>query len=80
VRVFEGHTKVIRTVVWSPDERFALSASHDCTARLWDVDTGRCVRVFETGETGLVSASFSADGRRVFTCDWLGGIRAWPME
>jgi WD40 repeat protein len=80
VRVFEGHTKVIRTVVWSPDERFGLSASHDGTARLWDVESGRCVRVFDAGETELVSASFSDDGRRVFTCDCLGGIRSWPMD
>jgi WD40 repeat protein len=80
VRVFDGHTKVIRSVAWSSDERFGLSASHDGTARLWDLASGRCVRVFEAGETGLVSASFSADGRRVFTCDWLGGIRTWPME
>ena len=78
-RVFEGHTQVIRSVVWSPDDTQALSASHDRTARLWDVESGRCVRVFEGHEIGLVSASFSADGRRVFTCDWLGGIRAWPI-
>jgi len=78
-RVFEGHTEVIRTVVWSSNEKYALSASHDRTARLWDVESGRCERVFGGHEAGLVSASFSADGRRAFTCDWLGGIREWPL-
>ena len=78
-RVFEGHTEVIRTVVWSPNEKYALSASHDRTARLWDVESGRCERVFGGHEAGLVSASFSADGRRAFTCDWLGGVREWPL-
>ncbi len=80
VQVFEGHTDVIRTVAWSPDERHALSASHDRTARLWEVASGRCERVFAGHAAGLVSASFSADGRRVFTCDWLGGIREWPVD
>jgi WD40 repeat protein len=80
LRVFEGHAEVVRSVAWSPDGTCALSASHDRTARLWHVESGRCVRTFEPHEAGLVSASFSLDGRHVFTCDWLGGIRAWPVE
>jgi WD40 repeat protein len=79
LRVLEGHTMVIRSVVWSPDGTLALSASHDGTARLWDVDSGGCLRVFDSHEE-LVSASFGANGRRVITCDCLGGIRSWPVD
>jgi ankyrin repeat protein len=79
LRIMDAHTMVIRTVVWSPDESLALSASHDGTARLWEVDSGRCVRVFEAHHE-LVAASFSANGRRVITCDSLGAIRSWPLE
>jgi WD40 repeat protein len=79
LRTLDGHTMVIRSVAWSPDGTLALSASHDGTARLWDVDTGRCLRVFD-GHEELVAASFSANGRRVTTCDCRGGIRSWPLE
>jgi hypothetical protein len=46
----------------------------------WDVDSGRCLRVLEGHDCGLVSAALSADQRRPFSCDWRGGIRVWDVE
>ena len=33
----------------------------------------------ETASPGVVSAAFSADHRRAFSCDWRGGIRVWDV-
>ena len=35
------------SVAWSADQRRALSGADDKTVRLWDVETGRCLRVLE---------------------------------
>ena len=45
--------------------------------QLWDAETGECLQVFEGHEAGVVAAAFSHDQRRVFSCDWSGGIRVW---
>ncbi len=42
-----GHTDSVRSVVFSPDGLRALSGSADKTVRLWEVATGRAVRVLE---------------------------------
>ncbi|WP_425571449.1 hypothetical protein, partial [Phytohabitans rumicis] len=34
-----GHTTTVTTVVFSPDGQTAATASHDGTARLWDIQT-----------------------------------------
>ena len=79
LRVFNGHADTIRTVQWSGDQRFLLSASHDRTVRLWDALTGRCLHVFEGHSVGVVAAAFSHDQRSAYSCDWNGGIRVWDL-
>jgi WD40 repeat protein len=66
-------------VEWSPDQRRVLSASHDRTARLWDVDAGHCLWVFEGHTAGVVNAKLSADGRRAYSCDWNAGVCVWDV-
>lgn len=78
IRVYEGHEDTVRSVMWSRDGRRALSASHDGTVRLWDTNTGVCLRVLTHGD-GIVNAAFSLDERRAFACDWAGRIQSWEL-
>jgi len=50
LRLFKGHTKKIRRVVWSVDEASALSGGEDGTIRLWDVSSGDCTKTFKRGD------------------------------
>ncbi|EJD51933.1 WD40 repeat-like protein [Auricularia subglabra TFB-10046 SS5] len=65
VNTLNGHRKRIVRVMWSPvDERLlATSCACDSTARLWDIQTGECIRVIEGHDRGCFSACFSPDGR-----------------
>jgi WD40 repeat protein len=61
---FTGHTRPIRSVVYSPDGKQVLTSSLDGTVRLWDAQTARPGRVISyTGD--LLGAVFSPDGRYV---------------
>jgi WD40 repeat protein len=63
VRLFEGHTRQVNQVAFSPDGKHALSGSTDQTMRLWDVATGKEVRRFEGHAGGVWAVAFSPDGK-----------------
>jgi WD40 repeat protein len=66
-RTLVGHEAEVFSAVFSPDGRQALTCSADGTARIWDADTGRELRVLRADKIPVVIAQFSPDGRRVLT-------------
>jgi len=68
-----GHSNTVQSVKFSPDGNFFISASVDSTARIYDVTSGKELRVFKC-EYPLNSASFSPDSKYVL----LGGYNLWP--
>ena len=47
VREMIGHVHGVRDVRFLPDGKRAISCSLDCTARLWDLETGTQIQFFE---------------------------------
>ncbi|CAD5229389.1 unnamed protein product [Bursaphelenchus okinawaensis] len=73
LNTFEGHEDTITGLSLSPDGKYVLSNSMDCTARIWDIQpftTGeRCVRLLQghqhNFEKNLLKAAWSPDSKRV---------------
>jgi WD40 repeat protein len=79
-QVFRGHTGLVRTLDFSPDSQYLVSASEDRTARIWRVASGEAVAVLE-GHTGNVTdARFSPDGKLVVTAGEDGTVRLWDSS
>jgi platelet-activating factor acetylhydrolase IB subunit alpha len=42
-----GHDNWVRALVFHPSGKYLLSASDDRTIRVWELQTGRCMKTFE---------------------------------
>ncbi|MGD0885241.1 MAG: protein kinase [Thermodesulfovibrionales bacterium] len=75
-----GHTEGVGSAAISPDGGSALSGSYDKTLRLWDIETGECLRVFEGHARGILSVAISPDGRSALSGSYDKTLRLWDIE
>jgi GTPase SAR1 family protein len=75
-----GHIAGINSVAFSPDGKWALSGSADNTLRLWEVESGRCLRVLEGHSDSVWSVAWSGDGRHAFSAALNGVWRSWDLS
>lgn len=59
---FEGHTSFIYRISWSPNGQVIASASSDGTARLWDMKSGKCLRIIEENLGHISCVDWSPKG------------------
>jgi WD40 repeat protein/serine/threonine protein kinase len=83
VRSFAGHGGAVAGAAFSPrDGRTVLTASHDGTIRLWDVETGSEITPpggFR-GHTGKVNCvGFSPDGATAVSAGFDGNVFLWDV-
>ena len=74
------HDGWVRTVVFSSDGKWLLSASDDHTARVWEVATGTERLVINGHQGNVKMANFSPDGRRILTCGINNSINLWDAD
>jgi len=70
-------------ISFSPDETMLVSSGgywNDNTMRIYDVNKGEQVAVFEGGAKGIVGATFSLDGRLIVSGTFDGSILIWGVE
>jgi WD40 repeat protein len=77
------HTAMIRRIATDAAGRFAVTASDDKTARVWEVATGRLVQVLrppqDVGHEGkLFAVALSPDGATVAVGGWTGWV--WDQQ
>ena len=77
IRTFTGHTAPVLAAVFMPGNRFILSASGDCTAKLWDTDQDEAVRTFDFPEP-LTTLALRHDGLAVVG-DKRGRVTLWDV-
>lgn len=54
LRTFMGHHKAVKDITFSNDGRKFLSCAYDRQMKLWDTETGQCIKAFSNGKIPYV--------------------------
>jgi WD40 repeat protein len=76
----EGHTSIVAAVALSADERRAFSGSYDHTARIWELDGGRCIRVLRGHRRQVTAVCEAGAGWACASGDYEGAIFLWSSD
>src|SRR4028118_1593989 len=79
LRAVTGQRSPVNCVVFSPTEKTVASSSANDVIRLWDVQTGRQVRMLRHGNN-VNALVFSPDGRMLASRGDDGIVRLWDTS
>ena len=65
LHTLKGHRDYVPSLEFSPDGKRLLSGSHDTTAKIWDLGSGRELLSFKAPQS-VTTARFAPDGRTIF--------------
>jgi serine/threonine protein kinase len=80
IRRFVGHEDAVFTATFSPDGATCVTASRDCTIRLWSVTTGKELQCFRGHEQGVYCARFLPNGKQIVSGSADSTVRLWDIE
>jgi WD40 repeat protein len=81
IRTLAGHNEEVFGVEAIPMGQRAVSVGRDRRLRLWDLESGACIRILQCQEDWLPSElSVSPDGRRAITGGFEQPILVWDLE
>jgi WD40 repeat protein/serine/threonine protein kinase/pSer/pThr/pTyr-binding forkhead associated (FHA) protein len=69
----------VQAAVFSPDERYILAGGNDGRLRIWEVESGRCLRTFEPHDSGIHAIAISSDGRYALSSD-RDSLKLWAAH
>lgn len=80
---FEGESRRITSVAYSPDETRVVSGSDDGNVILWDVESGQMIRqldtISETEDRAVLSVDYSPNGRTIIAGFEDGQVLLWDV-
>jgi len=77
---FLGPERIAWNLAFSPDGRQVLSGGNGGATRLWDVETGQCLRTMPGPGKFVGPVAFGPDGRRIFSWNPDETIQIWDAE
>lgn len=75
-----GHSEEIKSLDYSPDGKYLLSASADLTVKLWDINQGKVLKSYKVHNNYIHSAKFSPDGKLFISCGSDSLAKLWDLS
>ncbi|KAH0654474.1 hypothetical protein KY290_032756 [Solanum tuberosum] len=77
---FLGHKTSVSYISWSPDDHQLLTCGEEDTVIRWDVESGKCIHIYEKKNVGFISCGWAPDGKRIFCGVTDKSITMWDLE
>ena len=78
LRTLTGHDGTIGRIGWSPDGRLLATPSLDGTVRIWNTNSGACLRIIHVGEA-VFAAVFVPGWRGILATGGSNGTNLWRV-
>jgi len=76
----EGHQLGVVSVDLNKTGSIAASSSLDAMIRIWDIETGKQIRVINEGPADAWTVSFAPDGKNIATGSYTGKVNIFNVE
>jgi WD40 repeat protein len=70
----------VYSVAFSPDGQILASGNNDRTIRLWDVNTGSCLKILKGHDDRVRSIAFSSVGSLLVSGSEDGTMKLWDVQ
>ena len=74
IKTYIGHTNLVNTAYFHPNEDKILSAANDNTVCEWDRITGKCLYIFKDHTGYVTKAIYDSTGDKILSCSWDGTV------
>jgi WD40 repeat protein len=80
VRTLAGHTDWVNAVAVTADGKLAVSASRDCTLKVWELDSGRELRTLAGHTDWVYAMAVTADGKLAVSASRDRTLKVWELD
>nr|WP_290223891.1 NB-ARC domain-containing protein [Trichocoleus desertorum] len=79
-KIFRGHTNRIFGVAFTPDGKTLVTGSLDRTLKLWNVQTGECLKTLQGHSSWVWATALSPDGKLVASGSYDHLVKLWDLS
>jgi WD40 repeat protein/serine/threonine protein kinase len=81
MQALNGHTRKVSAIVFHPDRRHLLTASHDKLVSVWDIESGKELPAASLKHPeSVLSLALNRDGTQAITSCADGGVRVFDLR
>ncbi|HEV3262335.1 MAG TPA: hypothetical protein VG013_36120 [Gemmataceae bacterium] len=79
LRQFVGHQAAVRSVAFTPNNKFLVTAGFDNSVRVWGLASGVELRRLEGHQNAIISIALLPDGKRAVSGSFDRSVRMWDL-
>ncbi|MGL6194083.1 MAG: hypothetical protein ACRC2T_04595, partial [Thermoguttaceae bacterium] len=79
-QTFTGHEDAVSAVAISFDGRFGVSTGRDRTIRIWNLNSGKIIRVIEGHLDWIRDIAITLDGKYILSGSWDTTVKIWSTS
>ncbi|KAK7475528.1 hypothetical protein BaRGS_00033217 [Batillaria attramentaria] len=81
IKVFRDHTESVNRCRFFAEDTRLLSASEDCSIKIWDRENGTVLRTLDNAhKENAADVSCSEEGDKMVSCGWDHVVHSWDVE